>query len=162
MTRSAALLIMLFLPEFLARGSGAILTVTSLAGILTTPYQTVYSAAKHGMQAFMEGLAREYRGRGVSFCTFLPGGMDTEMLSLSGLDRKIPSGSAVNMRADRAARIAVRALKRGRERSVPGIMNKALLLAARFVPRTVVESSAHRLYDPGEHAAGAKGPKRPA
>lgn len=143
-------LTMLFLPAFLERGSGAILTVTSLAGVLTAPYQTVYSASKHGMQAFMEGLAREYEGRGVAFCTFMPGGIDTEMLSLSGLDRKIPSGSAVNMSAARAARIAVQALKRGRERCVPGLMNKGLLLASRFVPRSLVEQLAKRLYDPGE------------
>jgi hypothetical protein len=145
-------LIMLFLPAFLERGSGAVLSVTSLAGILTTPYQTVYSASKHGMQAFMEGLAREYRRRGVAFCTLLPGGIDTEMLSLSGLDRKIPPGSAAIMRPDRVARIAVRALKRGRERCVPGLMNRLLLLTSRFVPRSVVERSADRLYDPGERA----------
>jgi uncharacterized protein len=144
-------LVMLFLPDFLARGRGAILTVTSLAGVLTTPYQTVYSASKHGMQAFMEGIAREYRGRGVGFTTVLPGGLDTEMLTLSGLDRKIPSGSAVTMSPARAARIAVKALKRGRERCVPGLMNKMLLLSSRLLPRSVVERSADRLYDPGEH-----------
>jgi short-subunit dehydrogenase len=145
-------LVMLFLPAFLERGSGAILTVTSVAGVLTTPYQTVYSASKHAMQAFMEGLAWEYRGRGVSFTTMLPGGIDTELLTLSGLDRKIPAGSAVNMSPARAARIAVRALKSGRGRCVPGLMNKALVLVSRFVPRSLIERSAERLYDPGQRA----------
>ena len=145
-------LILLFLPSFLERGRGAILTVTSLAGLIATPFQTAYSASKHGMQAFMDGIASEYRGRGVTFCSFAPGGMATEMSALSGLDRKIPVDSAVNMRPARAARIAVGALKRGRERCVPGLMNKSIVLFSRLAPRALALRSANRLYDPGEAA----------
>jgi len=46
------------LPAMLRRGKGAVLTVTSLAATMPVPYQNVYAAAKHGMQSFMEGLAR--------------------------------------------------------------------------------------------------------
>ncbi len=143
----------LFLGVFLQRGGGAILTVTSLAALVTTPFQNVYGATKHAMHVFMEGLAREYKGRGVFFCTFAPGGIATEMITLSGLDRKIPLDSAVNMEPARAARIAVAALKRGRERCVPGLMNKAVVFLSRLVPRSLVAWSAERLYDPGNARA---------
>jgi NAD(P)-dependent dehydrogenase (short-subunit alcohol dehydrogenase family) len=86
---------MLFLRYFLDRGSGAILAVTSVTGLVPAPYQNVYSASKHAVQAFMEGLSREYRGRGVSICTFAAGSMATEMIIRAGLDRKYATGSPV-------------------------------------------------------------------
>ncbi len=151
-------LTMLFLPDFLARGGGFVMTVTSLAGIFTTPFQTAYAASKHGMQAFMEGLAAEYAGRGVQFTTVAPGGIDTEMLTLSGLDRLVPAASPVNMSAARAARLAVNALKNGRSRYVPGIMNKAMVFLTRLVPVSTVTRIARRVYDPAGIRSGAGAP----
>jgi short-subunit dehydrogenase len=147
-------LTMLFLADFLERGRGFILTVTSLAGLIVTPFQTVYSASKHGMQAFMDGLAREYAGRGVRFATFVPGGIATEMLTLSGLDRRIAVTSPVNMGPARAARLAVDALKRGRRRCVPGPLNKTVAFLSRLVPGPLVTRLADLVYDPAR-ARGA-------
>jgi short-subunit dehydrogenase len=74
------------------------------------------------------------------------------MLTLSGIDKKIPAESAVNMAPARAARIAVNALKRGRERCVPGLVNKSIVLFSRLAPRALALRSANRLYDPGKAA----------
>jgi short-subunit dehydrogenase len=139
---------MLFLSRFLDRGSGAILTVTSLAALMPLPHQNVYAAAKHAMQSFMEGLAHEYRARGVTFSTFLPGGMDTELLSLAGLDKKIPADSPANMDSARAARIAIDNWKKGTERSVPGLLNKTIAVLSRLAPRALVAWGADRVYAP--------------
>jgi hypothetical protein len=139
---------LMFLKVFLERGSGAVLTVTSVAALMPLPFQNVYAAAKHGMQSFMEGLAREYRGRGVTFTTFLPGGMATELLTLAGLDKKIRVDSPVNMDPARAARIAIAAWKKGADRSVPGVLNKTIAVLSRLAPRSFVTWSAEKVYGP--------------
>ncbi len=84
-----------FLRRFLERGSGAILTVTSETAFHPLPYQNVYAATKSALQSFTEGLAREYRGRGIRITTVAPGGMATEWLATYGLDRKFSPSSPV-------------------------------------------------------------------
>jgi short-subunit dehydrogenase len=138
---------MLFLDYFLRRGSGAILTVTSATAFLPLPFQNVYAATKHGMQAFMEGLAQEYRGRGVSFSTFAPGGMATEMIKNSGTDKKYQS-AIINMDPARAARIAVASFKRGKMLSVPGLLYKTVVFLARRAPRAFVAWAVGKAYSP--------------
>jgi short-subunit dehydrogenase len=138
----------LFLKIFLEKGRGAILTVTSLAALMPLPFQNVYAAAKHGLQSYMEALAREYRGRGVTFTTFLPGGMATELLALAGLDKKFGMDNPANMDPAVAARLAISAWKKGTERFVPGLLNKAIALFSRLAPRAFVSWTAHRTYRP--------------
>ena len=139
---------MLFLRRFLERGTGAILTITSVSAFVPTPYQNVYSATKHGIQAFMEGLAREYRAQGVTFATFAPGGMATEMFTLSGLDRKFGKDTPFNMDAERAARKALEAFKKGSLCSVQGLLYKVAVFLARRAPRRLVAWAVERIYAP--------------
>jgi short-subunit dehydrogenase len=139
---------MLFLRYFLEQGRGAILTVTSVAAFLPAPFQNAYAATKHGMQAFMEGLAREYTGRGVAICTFVPGGLATEMNTLSGLDRKFGKENRVNMDPARAARKALAAFKRGKPSYVPGLMYKAVVFLVRLFPRATVAWVMEKFYAP--------------
>ena len=138
----------LFLRVFLERGEGAVLTVTSQAAFVPFPYQNIYAATKHALQAFMEGLAREYRGRGVRVTTVAPGGMATEWLATYGLDRKFSSSNPVNMDPRKAAALAVRALKRGKLLGVPGLLNKVLIFGVRLLPRSAVAAIADWLFAP--------------
>jgi len=48
-----------FLPSFIARGSGAIVNVASIAGKMALTPNMVYTAAKHGMVAWSECLSYE-------------------------------------------------------------------------------------------------------
>jgi uncharacterized protein len=139
---------MLFLRYFLDRGSGAILAVTSVSGIVPNPFQNVYSASKHAVQTFMEGLSREYRGRGVSICTFAAGSMATEMITNSGLDRRHATGSPVYLSLSRSARHALSSLKKGKLFSVPGWMYKTVVVLARLVPRRFLLWAVERFYTP--------------
>ena len=139
---------MLFLRYFLDRGAGAILAITSVTGLVPAPFQNVYSATKHAVQAFMEGLAREYRGRGVSICTFAAGGMATEMITKAGLDRRYAIGSPVYMNPAKTARAAVSAFKRGKPFSVPGFQYKTALALTRLAPRRILLWAMERIYSP--------------
>jgi uncharacterized protein len=139
---------MLFLRYFLDRGAGAILSVTSVSALVPTPYQNVYSASKHAVQAFMEGLSREYRGRGVSICTFVAGSMVTEMITTAGLDRRYAAGSRVYLDLARTARYALSSFRKGRVFTVPGLMYKTAVVLARLAPRWFLLWAVERFFSP--------------
>ena len=137
----------LFLRYFLERGEGALLNVTSVSAFFTLPYQNVYAATKHAMQAFTEGLAYEYRGKGVSICSFAPSGIATEMITNAGMDKKLlPGMKAFLMSPEKVARLAIRSLKKGRIVAVPGLSNRAGLFLTRFLPRRAVSAAVGSAY----------------
>jgi len=82
------------------------------------------------------------------FTTLLPGGIATEMITNSGLDRKIALDSPANMDPARAARIALRAWKAGAGRKVPGLLNKVMSALARIAPRRLVSWAGAKVYEP--------------
>jgi 3-hydroxybutyrate dehydrogenase len=67
------------LPAMLARGSGALISIASIAGLKGAPYVAAYTAAKHGLVGLMRALAAEYASSGVTFNCICPGYVDTPM-----------------------------------------------------------------------------------
>lgn len=67
------------LPAMLARGSGCIVDVASLAAIAPTPGMVFYNAAKAALAALSESLRGELRGTGVHVVTVYPGPVSTDM-----------------------------------------------------------------------------------
>jgi len=130
------------------REKGFLLNVTSEAAFVPTPYQGVYSATKHGVQAFTDALRMEYSRTPVFIGTFVPGGIRTDMISKSGLDQRISRDSRLNMTPERAAAACVRGLKRRRPLTVPGLLNRANHLVTRLMPRNWVLRAAEKLYRP--------------
>jgi short-subunit dehydrogenase len=63
----------LVLPAMLARGSGHIVTMSSLGGIKGSPYSATYAATKAGLIAWASGLREELRNTGVSASVICPG-----------------------------------------------------------------------------------------
>ena len=61
------------LPSMLARHRGVIVNVASLAGKAGMPYNSIYSATKHGLCGFTESLLMELDGTGVRAGTVCPG-----------------------------------------------------------------------------------------
>jgi NAD(P)-dependent dehydrogenase (short-subunit alcohol dehydrogenase family) len=69
------------LPGWLARGEGYFLSTASMAGLLTSVGDGVYSATKHAAVGWAEFLAYTYRDQGVRVSCLCPGGVDTPMLT---------------------------------------------------------------------------------
>lgn len=65
------------LPVFRKQGSGKIITVSSLAGVIPIPFQTFYSSVKAATSMYMNGLAIELKPFGIQCCTILPGDTKT-------------------------------------------------------------------------------------
>ncbi|RKG93609.1 SDR family oxidoreductase [Corallococcus sp. CA053C] len=138
-----------FAADFVQRGEGALMLVASMAGFSPLPYQATYAATKSFVISFGRGLAHELRKTGVSVTVFAPGGIATEMLSLSGLDRKFKAGDLGIMPADTCARIAVEAFVRRRELAVPGLLNRFLATMMKLLPHAFIVQRSAALYEGG-------------
>jgi len=135
-----------FLEILRGREDGFLLNVTSEAAFIPTPYQGVYSVTKHGIQAFTDSLRMENRERPEYIGTFVPGGIRTDMITMSGLDRRIPRDSRLNMTPEKAASACLRGLKRRRPVIIPGTINRVNHLVTRLLPRQWVLRAAERFY----------------
>ena len=63
----------------LERGSGSIVNVSSVAGLLGVADRAAYNASKHGLVGLTRTLAAEWGGRGVRVNAVCPGWVKTEM-----------------------------------------------------------------------------------
>ena len=98
---SAFLVTRAFLPAMLARGSGRVLMMGSVASVRGYPGGLAYGAAKHGLLGLARALREETKGSGVGITTLLPGATETPSWDGSGVDR------ARLMPAEDVAQIAV-------------------------------------------------------
>ncbi len=65
--------------EMLRQGSGSIVNIASVAGLLGIADRAVYNASKHGLIGLTRTLAAEWGGRGVRVNAVCPGWVKTEM-----------------------------------------------------------------------------------
>ena len=63
----------------LAQGSGSIINVASVAGLVAVADRAAYNASKHGLIGLTRTLAAEWGGRGVRVNAVCPGWVKTEM-----------------------------------------------------------------------------------
>ena len=61
------------LPRMVARGSGRIIIMSSIAGVLSAPTFGPYSMTKHTLEAMGKALRAELAGQGVDVCLVNPG-----------------------------------------------------------------------------------------
>jgi NAD(P)-dependent dehydrogenase (short-subunit alcohol dehydrogenase family) len=71
-------LIRAVLPAMRERGSGTIVNLSSIAGIVAPPYGGFYAASKHAIEAISEALHYEVGPLGVRVIVIEPGGFATE------------------------------------------------------------------------------------
>ena len=62
---------------FLEESRGIIINISSVAGVLTIPFQSMYSAGKAAVEAVSEALRMEVKPRGVRVCVVEPGDTKT-------------------------------------------------------------------------------------
>jgi short-subunit dehydrogenase len=95
---------------------GGLVFVTSIAGAVGVPGESVYSATKAAVEAFAVVLREELRPAGAAVSTVLPGVVGTGFFDTRGAayDRRFPRP----VPAERVARAVVGALERGRPRTV--------------------------------------------
>ena len=119
-----------------ARDRGAIINVSSLAGLGPYPYTATYGATKAFVNSFTEAIAEELRGSGVRVQALLPGFTRTEFQQRAGIDPgDVPAFAWMD--PDDVVDASLAALERGEVVCVPGLGYRALAGVAGLVPRSV-------------------------
>jgi short-subunit dehydrogenase len=74
------------LPQMLARGSGTIVNISSVAATLSAPGEAAYDASKAALTAFSEAMAVDLWDNGIKVMVVYPGVIDTELFTLPDND----------------------------------------------------------------------------
>lgn len=72
-----------FIPYFRQKQKGLFITTTSIGGLITFPFSSVYHATKWALEGWSESMAFELKKIGVGIKTVSPGGIKTDFLSRS-------------------------------------------------------------------------------
>ena len=100
------------LPRMVARRSGRVAVVASVAGLRGLPYSPAYSASKAGVRAYGEGLRALLAPKGVGVSVIVPGFFDSRMT-----DRFMGAKPCL-LPTEAAVRIVRTGLDRGKSRIV--------------------------------------------
>ena len=99
-------------PAMIARGSGHMVFISSLAGKAAAPASAIYSATKFGLRGFALGIREDLRPHGVGVSVILPGFIrEAGMFAESGV--VLPRGVGTRTPAD-VAEAVLRAVERNR------------------------------------------------
>ena len=113
------------IPYMQAKGSGAIINVSSIAGGMPNQGIALYAASKAFLDAFSTSLHREMKGSGVQVSVVRPGPVKTEFFETA---RNLPNGGSVpaerfSVSADKVAEAIVNLLDHPRRVVyVPGML----------------------------------------
>lgn len=104
-----ALILGMLAERMAARGSGAIVGISSVAGERGRASNYVYGSAKAGLTAFLSGLRNRLNGSGVQVITVLPGFVATRMTA------GMPLNPRLTAQPDEVAEAIARAIERRRD-----------------------------------------------
>ncbi len=123
------------LGEMVARDSGAIINVASVAAYARSQGNVSYCATKSWMTVFTEALYLELKGSGshVRVQALCPGFTHTEFHDTMGVDKK-NIGASLWMSADAVVEASLRGLERGKLFVVPGFTYKLVTAIMPKVP----------------------------
>jgi uncharacterized protein len=122
------------LRSMVARGSGGIINVSSVAGFLP---RGSYAAAKSYVTLLSRWADATYRGQGVRVMALCPGFTKTEFHARMGVSRSSAPGW-MWLDADAVVRDGLKDFDAGRSLSVPSLRYKVLAGLARYVPPGVL------------------------
>lgn len=125
------------LPDLVRAGRGAILNVSSIAGLLPLPKMAVYAASKAYVSSFSEALRGELRDTGVSVTTLCPGPVNTEFfLTAERADGRdaMPAPEIFKVPAEEVVAAALSAVEGDRARVIPGWFVCVVMTIASIVP----------------------------
>jgi len=124
------------LPGMLARRSGAIVDIASMAALAPTPRMTYYNASKAGLAAASEALRGELRGSGVHVVTVYPGIIDETSLAQAALAR-YRSTPMLRLQPRGTAAELARRVRRAIERRSARVVYPRMNAFARWFPTLV-------------------------
>ncbi len=125
-----------FLPDMIARGSGHIVILSSISGMVGTAYSTAYAVTKWGLRGFGMALSGEVARHGIDVTNIYPFWVGTELL-------KSPVYGTTEMKKahpffiddpKKVVAESIRAIRKGRLHVHPCTYAKAMNVAAKITP----------------------------
>jgi short-subunit dehydrogenase len=136
-----------YLPAMVKRRRGAVINMSSTAGLQPLPYNAGYSAAKAGLLVLSEAVHAEVKDHGVTVTAVCPGPVPSGFQEASNAGyfaEKLPKFTFVS--PERVARDALRAADRGKISVIPGGVHVKLAFGPnRKLPRWLVLPISKRL-----------------
>jgi short-subunit dehydrogenase len=121
------------LPQMVARQSGWIVFVASVAGKIAVPDESVYCATKFAMLGLAASVSMEVEAQGVHVLTVCPGAVNTAFFTEAMIARMPPVARRTMIAPEAVAGAVMRALAAGkREITVPRSIAFSYLIQAAF------------------------------
>lgn len=137
----------LALPILKKQPAAMIVNVSSMAGLVAPPYQSVYSGSKYGLRGFSEALRRELLGSSVKVLTAYPGTVASELIN-DDVQRKMQQvgfGKVSGvMRPEDVVDMLISAMKKERDKAILAGKERALVEIERWAPR-LLDRLLHKL-----------------
>jgi hypothetical protein len=131
------------LPGMIARQSGLVVNVASVAGLADTGAGAVYGAAKSFLVSLSTSVAREVASYGVRVAVVCPGPTRTGFHERPDMRVTVAGTPGWLWMGPRAvARRGLRAALAGQPVIIPGAANRMTVRALRLVPRPVIARAA--------------------
>ncbi|MBN9482083.1 MAG: oxidoreductase [Bacteroidetes bacterium 43-93] len=139
----------LFLNDMLQRGTGKILNLSSIAGKLPGPWQSVYHGTKAFVQSFTEAVRSEVKDKGIVVTALLPGATNTDFFNKAGMqDSKIVQNKEQLSDPADVAKDGYQALMRGDDMIVSGFKNKMQVDIAAVTPDEMLADNLNKRQEP--------------
>jgi 3-dehydrosphinganine reductase len=130
------------LPAMLARSSGHIINISSIAGYIGVYGYTAYGAAKFAVTGFSEVLRAEMKPHGIRVSVVFPPDTNTAQLAyeepIKPPETKAISGNAKALSADTVARAILKQAERGKFLIFPGTDSRLLYLLSNKLPKNLI------------------------
>jgi len=143
-------MIQLVVPAMRAKGAGgAIVNVGSIAGKVTLPWFTLYSASKYALGSLTDGLRMELRDAGIHAMTVCPGYVQTEfqahVLAAHAPEALASKRQTFGITPEQCAAAIVRGLERNARTVMAPRISWLFVLAERLLPR-LTDAQLTRIY----------------
>jgi len=138
----------LVLKEMVARGSGKILNMSSLAAFQPGPLMSLYYASKAYILSFSEAIANELKGSGVTVTCLCPGQTNTCFQKVVSNGAASENKISFNIACPKkVAKYGYDAMQKGKVVAIPGNINKFLSKLPRFVSRRTATAVIRRIQE---------------
>jgi short-subunit dehydrogenase len=141
-------MIQLVIPAMRKSGGGMVVNIGSIAGKVTLPWFTLYSATKFALGSLTEGLRMELAGNGIRTMIVCPGYVKTGFQGHALVGRppdRLLRGKKFAITPEQCAEAVARGVERNARTVVTPASGWALVLAQRLFP-SVVEAQMIKIY----------------
>jgi 3-dehydrosphinganine reductase len=129
------------LPGMIERGSGYIVNISSMAGLIGLYGYTAYGASKYAVRGFSDVLRAEMKPHGIGVSVVFPPDTDTPQLAyekqFKPVETKALTGTSRMMTAESVALTVLKGIERGKYLILPGIENKIIYRLTGILINTV-------------------------